>query len=171
MKTWLFTFVLLLITSSGFAQQAQTRCQSNPQYRQFDFWIGEWEVKNNQDQVVGQSRIELILGECVIFENWTGGTGTYTGKSFNYYSVIDGKWHQKWIDNQGIPIEFVGTYDADAKTMNYTGEGVGQGGVKLMYKLTFYHLADDHVRQHWEASTDEGKTWATSFDGHYWKKK
>lgn len=164
--------LLTFMSVDALAQQTQqSRCKANPAYRQFDFWIGEWEVKNPQGQLAGNSRIELILGDCVIYENWTSASPGYEGKSFNYYNLIDGKWHQKWIDNQGIPIEFVGEYDAEAKTLNYTGEGYGQGGVKLKYKLTFHHLADDHVRQVWEQSSDDGATWATIFDGHYRKKK
>jgi hypothetical protein len=30
---------------------------------------------------------------------------------------------------------------------------------------------DDYVRQLWEQSTDDGKTWNTVFDGHYRRKK
>ncbi|MEQ9310857.1 MAG: hypothetical protein RLN90_15470 [Balneolaceae bacterium] len=147
----------------------QSRCASNPEYRQFDFWIGEWEVKNPNNVVVGNSRIELTVGDCVILENWSGSSG-YSGKSLNYYSVIDQKWHQKWIGSGGIPIEFSGEYNSETKSMNYTGEGFGQGGVKLDYKLTFYHLSDNHIRQHWEQSNDKGTTWVTIFDGHYRKK-
>lgn len=171
MKKTTLLLTLCLLPLLSMAQQTQkTRCQSNPEYRQFDFWIGEWEVKNPQDQVAGNSKIELILGDCVILENWTSVNPAYSGKSFNYYNLITGTWQQKWIDNQGIPIEFEGTYDAEAKTLNYKGSGVGQGGAKLDYKLTFFHLTDDHVRQLWEQSTDEGETWTTIFDGHYRRK-
>lgn len=161
-----------LIPLLTFAQQPQpSRCQTEPEYRQFDFWIGEWEVKNAQDNIVGNSIIESILGECVIFENWTGGSGAYTGKSLNYYNVIVGKWQQKWIDNQGIPIEFEGFYDAETKTMRYTGTGVGADTSIVHYKLTFYHLTNDYVRQQWEQSSDDKETWQTIFDGHYRRKK
>lgn len=164
-------FVLLLFFPiiSFAQQQQQSRCKSQPEYRQFDFWIGEWEVKNPNDQIVGSSKIDLTVGDCVILENWTGGGG-YTGKSLNYYSFFDKKWHQHWIGSGGIPIDFSGTYDPEEKAMKYTGNGIAQGGVEVEYKLTFYHLSDDHVRQHWEQSSDEGKTWTTIFDGHYRRK-
>lgn len=163
-KVSIFVFLLGI---NVYAQQS--RCTSNPEYRQFDFWIGEWEVKNPNNVVVGNSMIELTVGDCVILENWSGSSG-YSGKSLNYYSVIDQKWHQKWIGSGGIPIEFSGEYNSETKSMNYTGEGFGQGGVELDYKLTFYHLSDNHIRQHWEQSNDKGTTWVTIFDGHYRKK-
>ncbi|MFV1884694.1 MAG: hypothetical protein ACMZ7B_09415 [Balneola sp.] len=167
----LFLVTIFIATSTILAQQAQqSRCKTQPEYRQFDFWIGEWEVKNPNDVAVGNSVIELTVGDCVILENWTGASG-YTGKSLNYYSVLDQQWHQKWIGSGGIPIEFSGIYDAEAKAMKYIGKGFGQGGVELDYKLTFYQMTEDYVRQHWEQSSDGGETWTTIFDGQYHRKK
>jgi hypothetical protein len=34
-------------------------------------------------------------------------------------------------------------------------------------RITWTPNPDGSVRQHWEASTDAGKTWTTSFDGLY----
>ncbi len=164
----LSTFILLSISTITFAQQ-QLGCTSE-QHRQFDFWVGEWEVKNPNDQVVGSSKIELVANDCALLENWTSAQGS-EGKSLNYYSILDQKWHQKWIGANGIPIEFSGSYDAEEKALKYSGDGVGRGGVPLLNKLTFYQLSDDHVRQLWEQSTDEGKTWNTVFDGHYHRRK
>lgn len=171
MKDIIITMILVLVASNfGFAQQVQqSKCKTQSEYRQFDFWIGEWEVKNPNDVVVGNSTIELIVGDCVILENWSSVTG-YTGKSLNYYSLVDQKWHQKWIGSDVIPIEFSGDNDPETKSMNYIGKGIGQDGIKLDYKLTFYHLTDNHIRQHWEQSNDDGTTWVTIFDGHYRRK-
>jgi tetratricopeptide (TPR) repeat protein len=46
-------------------------CRYSQEARQFDFWIGEWDVKSTTGQAAGRSSIEIILGDCVIFENWT----------------------------------------------------------------------------------------------------
>ena len=45
-------------------------CRNRPEFRQFDFWIGEWLPKNAQGVTVGTSSIQLILKSCIIFENW-----------------------------------------------------------------------------------------------------
>src|SRR5262245_30372918 len=47
-------------------------CRKGPHAREFDFWLGEWEVRNPKGRVVGHSRIEAILGGCVILEDWSG---------------------------------------------------------------------------------------------------
>jgi hypothetical protein len=64
-----------------------TPCVYAPESRQFDFWIGDWEVHDNtQNQVVvGSSHVERILNQCVIFENWTGAFGG-AGKSLNAWN-------------------------------------------------------------------------------------
>lgn len=162
--------ITAVLSQTSLAQsQAQSRCKTQPEYRQFDFWIGEWEVKNPNDQVVGSSIIELTSGDCLILENWTSASGNI-GKSMNYYSLYDQQWHQLWMGGNGIPIEFSGTYDPEAKAMKYTGTGLGSGGVNVDYKLTFYHITGDHIRQHWEQSSDGGESWITIFDGHYRRK-
>lgn len=141
MKFRLITLFIFIVFASPhlFAQtQGQSRCMSQPEYRQFDFWIGEWEVTNPDGRVVGSSKIELTSGDCLILENWTSASGL-TGKSMNYYSLFDSQWHQLWMGSNGIPIEFSGSYDAESKAMKYTGKGIGQNGEEVGYQLAFYH--------------------------------
>jgi len=74
------------------AQKASRPCTASPEFRQFDFWIGEWDVQSNgSGQPAGKSSVQLMLGECVIFENWTGALGV-NGKSFNIYRPRQGRF-------------------------------------------------------------------------------
>ncbi|MBV9959676.1 MAG: tetratricopeptide repeat protein [Acidobacteria bacterium] len=142
-------------------------CSVEPLNRQFDFWVGEWNVLSTQgNQQIGTSSVQLILGDCVVFENWTGGGGL-SGKSFNFYNTQKGKWQQTWVDDKGGSIELLGEYK-DGK-MLYTGEQTLQN-VKTLHRLTFFNLPDKRVRQFWETSTDDGKTWTVAFDGTYVRK-
>lgn len=141
-------------------------CKARPEFRQFDFWIGEWLPKNAQGVTVGTSSIQLILGSCIIFENWA--TPVSSGKSFNVFDVRDGKWHQTWVDDKGRMTHYVGGL-VDGK-MVMDSESVANGR-KTIIRMTFSKLADENVRQHGENSTDGGKTWTTSFDFTYVRKK
>ncbi|HEV3469823.1 MAG TPA: hypothetical protein VG148_10920 [Pyrinomonadaceae bacterium] len=143
-------------------------CKARPEYRQFDFWVGEWDVQNPQGQQVGVNVVQLILGDCVVFENWTGARGGQ-GKSFNLYNAATGKWQQTWVDNSGNILELSGEYKDDQ--MRFTGETPGRGGAKTLERLTFTKLSADRVRQFWEQSADGGKTWTVAFDGTYIRKK
>jgi len=62
---------------------ARFPCEADERHHAFDFWIGEWDVKQN-GQFAGTNSIQPILGHCVIFEQWESASGTF-GKSFNYY--------------------------------------------------------------------------------------
>jgi len=162
--------VLVIFSVANLANAQQSACSSE-EYRQFDFWIGEWEVKNSNDQVVGTSKVELILNDCVIFENWQSANPGYAGKSFNYYNRATQKWNQKWIDTNASPIEFEGSYDEEEEALYYTAITTNREGLEVLNKMTFYKSSEDYVNQLWEQSSDEGKTWTTVFDGHYRRKK
>jgi hypothetical protein len=142
-------------------------CKAAPEFRQFDFWLGEWDAKNTQGITVGTSNIQMILGSCIIFENWSGGSGT-NGKSFNVYDTNDKKWHQTWVDDKGTFTHYIGGL-VEGKMVLDSDTVVN--GKKAIGRMTFSKLPNGDVRQHGERSTDEGKTWTTSFDFIYSKKK
>ena len=173
---------LLLLCASSYsnATRAQTAtptpqgpppspCKSRPEYRQFDFWVGEWDVLNPKGQQAGTNSVQLILGDCVVFENWTGARGGSGGKSFNVYNAAKGKWQQTWVDNSGGVLELTGEYRDNQ--MRFTGETKGGDGKVTLERLTFTRLGDGGVRQLWEKSADGGKTWAVAFDGTYVRKR
>ncbi|HVG04108.1 MAG TPA: hypothetical protein VM937_04120, partial [Burkholderiaceae bacterium] len=54
-----------------------------PQHRQFDFWVGEWDVTQN-GKIAGRNSIRSILNGCALREDWSG-TGGFTGSSLNFY--------------------------------------------------------------------------------------
>ena len=149
-------------------QQRQSPCRTRAEYRQFDFWVGEWDVQTPQGQTAGTNSVQLILDDCVIFENWTGARGGH-GKSFNVYHAAKGKWQQTWVDNSGGVLELTGEYKDG--TMKFAGETPRPDGTRVLERLTFTKLSADRVRQFWEQSADGGKTWTVAFDGTYIRKK
>jgi len=146
--------------------QSQVKPCSQPVYRQFDFWVGEWNVYS-EGKLAGTSSVQKILGGCVIFENWTDAIGN-SGKSFNTYNPYKKKWQQNWVDDRGSVLEFTG--DAKEDTMIYQSELPAGDGKKLLYRMTFTKRSEDRIRQVWEQSSDGGKTWQTLFDGDYHRK-
>lgn len=61
---------LLFIGQLGFSQQdSPTKVKIEMNYRQFDFWIGDWEVYNaSTNKLVGVNKIESILDGKAILE-------------------------------------------------------------------------------------------------------
>jgi tetratricopeptide (TPR) repeat protein len=139
-------------------------CQYVPEARQFDFWIGEWDAQSALGQPGGKSNIERMLDDCVILENWTSAPpNVYSGKSFNLYNRVTGKWMQTWVDDKGGVLEFINGEYKDNK-MTFVTLPDAQ---KQITRLTFYNLNPDLVRQHFEVTKDNGKTWNTTTDLYY----
>ncbi len=167
MKKIIITLLALISMQANSAQQP-VPC-SVEEYRQFDFWIGEWEVFNPQGQKIGENKIEKILNGCSLKESWESTTG-YCGHSFNIYDQTQGKWHQTWVDIGGSLLQLDGGLKGDAMVLQ--GFTQGQNG-KVLNRITWTPIKDGdrtNVRQHWETTTDSGKTWNTAFDGLYKKK-
>jgi hypothetical protein len=145
-------------------------CSTVPEYRQFDFWLGEWEVYAVNGNKAGQSRISMILDSCIILEEWTGGGG-FSGKSFNTWNAVKRQWQQTWVDNVGGTTHFLSGKSEPGKITFLADNEIGRDGKTFKRKLTFYKLSDEKVRQHGERSNDGGQTWATEYDLEYRKKK
>ncbi len=137
---------------------------SAAEYRQLDFWIGKWDVQNAQGQPVGESSIQLILGRCVIFENWTGSTG-FTGKSFNLYNRQSKKWEQTWVDTSGALRKFAGELKDGA--MHYVANDFSRDGRPILIRMILTPQGADRVRQLSEFSADGGATWQPRYDFTY----
>ena len=149
----LLAFAATVSWPTGAAAQTTGPCSAQ-EYRQFDFWIGEWEVEANGAQA-GTNRITKILDGCVIMEEWEGGSN-FKGKSFNRYDPVTQKWEQYWVDNKGGVLRISGGY-ADGK-MVMSGESVGPTG-SVVDRITWHNKKNGTVRQIWDKSSDGGKTW------------
>ncbi len=159
---WLL--VAPLPTAAQDSTEAEAARCGAPEYREFDFWVGEWEVRNPPGDLVGRSSIRRILGGCVIHESWTGTDGS-TGESFNIYDARRAVWHQTWVDNSGLLLELEGGLEGQAMVLR--GETETPDGAGRLQRITWTPVGDGSVRQLWERSTDGGVTWATVFDGTY----
>lgn len=134
------------------------------EYRQFDFWVGDWEVRDPDGKVVGHNTIERIFDGCVLKESWRGAEGS-VGQSFNTYDRMKEQWHQTWVDANGLLLQLDGGL-ADG-SMVLAGEMPTRAGGVARTRITWTPGDDGSVRQHWEASKDGGETWQTVFDGLY----
>lgn len=170
----LITLIILSMTLSAVhAQNGKLPC-SRPEYRQFDFWIGEWEAYAPTGKKGGDSKISLMLDSCTILEEWTS-TGLqnglrYAGKSYNMYNAAQKRWQQYWVDNTGSITQYFNGHYEEGKMIVQTENEKVNDTLWQIQKMTFYNLGSDKVRQHGETSSDNGKTWVTSFDLEYRRK-
>jgi hypothetical protein len=151
-------------------------CLSIPHAREFDFWVGEWDVyPNGAALLIGHSKVEVASGGCMVLENWTAlGPVPNTGKSMNYVNSATGKWEQHWIGSGGLnlnnPQKFInGEYKDGA--MRFEFETTTPQNQKLIGRFIFFNMGPDQVRQFNETSNDGGKTWTTVYDFIYKRRK
>ncbi len=157
---------LLVLIPTVAPAQGPAPC-STEEYRQFDFWVGDWNVTSVDGEPAGTNLVETTLNGCVVTESWVGKSGSI-GKSFNMYFSRDGKWHQTWVDGSGGRLDLEGGLEDG--TMVLSGTMPGQDGKPVLHEISWTPLADGTVRQYWRASRDQGKSWRDLFVGIYSRK-
>jgi hypothetical protein len=157
---------LALMLSPVNASPAVPRPCAAPLHRQFDFWIGVWDVVDPAGKFAGINRIEPLDGGCALAESWSSAGGGYTGHSLNSVSS-DGRWRQTWVDSSGLRLELVGGLVDGKMVLEGETPAATAGSPSVKNRITWSPEAEGRVRQHWETSADGGKTYATAFDGRY----
>jgi hypothetical protein len=156
-ETEIFTAVA---TVPSQAPPASRPC-SAPEYRQFDFWLGEWNVLQ-AGKTAGINRITPLLGGCAVREDWKGVSGL-TGTSLNMWDSARKRWTQTWVDDKGNILFLVGGLQGPKMVLE--GDTPDGKGGTVKNRITWTPLPAG-LRQVWETSKD-GKTWETAFDGSY----
>lgn len=157
----------MFIGPVAWAQDQLAPC-SAPEFRQFDFWLGDWDVFDKDGKKIGENRIALEQGGCVLHEHWRGVQGG-TGESFNMYDAPRGVWHQTWVAASGTLLLLEGGLENGR--MILSGERPAPNGEgRIMDRISWVPQDDGAVQQIWDQSTDGGKTWQTGFLGIYRKK-
>lgn len=139
---------------------------SSAEYREFDFWLGQWEVSGGpkMDTVVGSNRIEKVSSGCALAEHWVNANGR-DGRSLNVYEATTGQWTQFWIGSDGVVLRLSG--GREGRDMLLRGALSGKGGGEQLQRIRWSPRDDGSVVQRWDTSDDDGASWQTSFLGHY----
>src|SRR5919201_1241590 len=162
---WLKLILLLaffsVATTEGLtAQLPQSACTS-AEHRQFDFWIGDWDVfEADGTTKAAQVRVEPVLDGCVLREVYEDPT-SLRGESLSAYDASRKVWHQTWMTNRGQLLVIEGKLQGDAMVLS--GASRSANGQQMQLRGTWKQVAD-RVRETAVASTDGGKTWKPWFD-------
>ena len=157
---------LVMTLSPVQAPAAAPRPCTAPVHRQFDFWVGAWDVIGANGKFAGTNRIELVDGGCALFESWSSGGGGYTGRSLNSVGGDD-RWRQTWVDSGGLRLELVGGLVDGKMVLEGETPPSAPSGPPAKNRITWSPETEGRVRQHWETSADGGKTYTSAFDGMY----
>lgn len=176
-RNFINTVVLvLLFMSSANAQPtpAIDRVFQFEEYRQFDFWIGTWEVNLRRiqedhtwvDWKKAIAHIHPILDGKAILELWEdqydgSPQEVIIGYSLRYYNSATGKWHL-WLNWPGSNRS--GSSSLEGQFQHCRGEFFSERPIddstNLISRYTFSDITDHSLRWDDAFSRDGGKTWS-----------
>ncbi len=170
MRRPIATFCALTLVGLGVvavSMEAPLPATPPPEARQFDFWLGEWKVTSPDGRLQGTSKVELVAKGYGVLEHWRGEApaGNSHRSSLNAWNPHKKRWQQFWVGGGGTVLELDGGLDPSGR-MVLEGEQT-DGERRLLNRISWTPGTDGTVRQIWEQSFDDGKTWRSVFDGRY----
>lgn len=152
-----------IIQGGAVMPQRPVGCTS-PESRQFDFWLGEWDVSPGQSPViVAESVVTLHDQGCVILENWRPFRNAH-GHSINAYDAANGKWRQTWVDATGVITQYAGAQDdGGVIRLENLGSGLGDSRPAEQRRMNFSRIDENTVRQWGERYDAAAQTWNTEW--------
>jgi len=143
-------------------------CEQDERFREFDFWVGEWDVHDSKGTLVGENSITSKERGCLLVENWQGARGS-SGMSINYLDRITDEWVQIWHAAGGYQIDIRGGLTDNGMLLRGTIHYIGTGQT-APFRGLWTPMPDGRVRQFFEQSNDDGETWEPWFEGFYTRK-
>ncbi len=167
MKLLLLGMLALMFSSvDANSSAAKPACQQE-QYRQFDFWVGHWDVYSRDGKKVGENKISEAMNGCVLKEHYVATSG-YEGESLNTFDQVQSQWHQTWVDNSGLLLQLDGHWNGHNMTL--MGEGKNTKGQSIRHRIVWKPQKNGDVHQVWDISEDNGVHWTNAFFGVYKKR-
>ena len=152
------------------APAAQPPPCADPVFRQFDFWLGEWDVYGPKGKLAGTNSIRKEEYGCLLTEHWVNSAGQ-TGQSYNFVDLETGKWTQVWVSAGATIIYSGGLNDKGEMVLEGTiGYGAGQAGNGAKFRGTWTPNADGTVTQYFQQFDDKKSEWTDWFKGTYKRK-
>jgi hypothetical protein len=127
------------------------------EFRQFDFWIGDWDTFESIDPsgpAIARARIKPIVQGCALHELYEQNDGLI-GDSILSYDSVRKQWQQTWVTNRGALMLLTGKMKGDAITLE--GDSHQRDGSIVRMRIT-WQVKQTAVRESAVMSKDAGKT-------------
>lgn len=159
------TLILVIFWAANLAAAATSprpaSCNA-PEYRQLDFWLGDWDTYDSGDSKtsVARTHVDRIAGGCAVHELYEQSDGLI-GDSILSFDAVRKVWQQTWVTNYGSLMVISGRFKEGALTLE--GEMHVGDGRSVQQRIT-WAAKGRGVREWSVMSKDGGKTWVPAFD-------
>lgn len=161
--------IILLLSIRSYGQSSIKNCPCcSKNYRQFDFWLGDWNVYDTLGSKIGENLVVALQDHCVLQENWKSKNST--GTSYNYFNSLDSSWNQVWIDNSGNPLVLKGGYIGREMVLKSELRKKADGS-EYYDMISWKQMPDKSVVQKWSTFDKMHHELAILFIGVYRKKE
>ena len=147
--------VTAAITAPGVftARRVPASSCTEAEHRQFDFWIGEWDVNTVPSSITREA------SGCAIYEDYQA---PLRGLSISVYDPRNRTWNQTYVTSNGGLLLLTGTF-ADGKMVLFERAPDGS----LRSRWTWERIDANTVTQRAERTPDNGQSWLPQFLGTY----
>jgi hypothetical protein len=127
--------------------------------RDFDFWLGDWDV-NWGDGAHGTNVISPLFDGAAILEQFDGRPGIdLRGTSISVYDSRSARWRQTWVDSERNYLLFEGAFADGVMDLRTAGD-------EVVYRMQWRDIERDTLTWLWERGTDDGD-WETLWELRY----
>lgn len=131
------------------------------EYKAFDFARGHFRMRGTNGQLAGHLNMVPMLSGCATRGHWRGAIAG-RGEVTTWYDRFQHRWQQNFINDDGHPLVMSGGVVDGA--LVFTGVNTFFDGRVGLHRMSWSPLPGGGLRQHWEFSTDDGRTWETLID-------
>ena len=181
-KSALWAIVAFIVIAGLLSAIVSSMAQSTaecggPQARAFDFWIGEWDIRQRILQEDGtyvelpaKTSVSVALDGCALIEHWEGEVEFFwegmqepeslKGLSVRAYDPRETKWLIHWMDTRSrrFDVPYVGEF-VDGRGEFYRESETADG--TRVDRITFSDISPDSLSWSLYVSTDGRQSWTT----------
>ena len=133
---------------------------SAPEYRQMDFWVGEWDLSFDAGNGKTGSATNRVTrdeyGSCFVTEHFSQPDTRYVGLSHSTYDRFRKRWVQTWVDNQGGYFALAGG-PVEGQKHSFELKTIDRVGPKQLYhRMIWEDVKPDSMVWRWQAQQADG---------------
>lgn len=170
--------ILTIFGISGISnQKEEARSCKEKEHQQFDFWLGEWSIKQKILKADGkwfqadaETVVNLALDGCAVVENWSGevlffwegmkAPEAIKGLSVRSYDTRTNKWTIHWMDTRNLQFStFEGEFTGDKGEFFRSVKTAD--GKEIITRIKFSDITRSSVYWDLAVSSDRKSSWKT----------